>query len=168
MLQKYPVNICGLRDDLSGDMLTSSQRNFVPLVLAPPPTKNCFLHPWESVSKYITTETHRERTETKVKKPWFEGSNIYKQITTSQIQIVLSHCQVMPHRLWRIPKLYFPLSLLKVFLTPDSVVNVDMQYLVLIVLGGYFQLFWAIPTKFQNTFNIFIFNDDSNITKTYD
>ena len=119
VLQKYPVSICGLRDDLSGDMLTSSQRNFVPLVLAPP-TKNCFLHPWESVSIYITTETHRERTETKVKKPWFEGSNIYKQIITSQIQMVLWHCQVMPHRLWRIPKLYFPLSLLKVFLTPDS------------------------------------------------
>ena len=37
VLEKYPVNACGLRDDLSGDMFASSRRNFVPLVLVPPP-----------------------------------------------------------------------------------------------------------------------------------
>ena len=35
--RKYPVNACGLRDDLSVDMFALSRRNFVPLVLAPQP-----------------------------------------------------------------------------------------------------------------------------------
>ena len=56
MLEKYPVNACGLRDDLSGDMFASSRRNFVPLVLTPPPpTKNCFLRPclWYFTSRLV-------------------------------------------------------------------------------------------------------------------
>ena len=36
---KYPVNACGMRDSLSGDMLVSSQRNQVLLVLALPQPK---------------------------------------------------------------------------------------------------------------------------------
>ena len=43
-VQKYPVNACGIRDGLSWNMLVLSQRNLVPLVLAPP-TKNCFRRP---------------------------------------------------------------------------------------------------------------------------
>ena len=34
---KYPVNACGMKKSLSGDTLASSQRNLVPLVLAPQP-----------------------------------------------------------------------------------------------------------------------------------
>ena len=39
---KYPVNACGMRDSLSGNMLALSRRNLVPLVLAPVQT----MYPW--------------------------------------------------------------------------------------------------------------------------
>ena len=73
---KYPVNACGMRDSLSGNMLALSRRNLVPLVL-PPERKIASYAPVQTIYPWL-----KAALEPSLEEPGSEPSSLFMTLAS--------------------------------------------------------------------------------------